>query len=548
MNVLMFRKGGIVMKEYVKEHQLKFMWACLTTILYSAAFVGISIILQYAIDQSIVGRVKKPLIVALIFILGFTFVFGLNAVSLVNFNQGMIREVRAKIVHKILSKSTSEFTKYKETDYISLMQNDVKRIEDSYVETFFSIVGALAQLTFAVVLMTKFSVIFTLVMAGMTLLMIIVPAIFSKKLGGATENVSKAQENLTEGINEVVLGYEVTKSFQKEEYRSGRFEVGNKLMQSCARRLNYLNKANLGLSNLLSFIMQMTICVIAGYFIYKGKLGYGSMVAVVQLSGSITFPLFQMFSWFPVIKSLNPIWEKIGEYIECDKDFGKEKNKDDSWEKISLNNVNYSYPDSDKKVLENINLNIERGKKYLVIGESGSGKSTLINILCGKLSPENGEVLIDGKKSGDSSRRLQYLSSGVWQNVFLFNESIKDNIIMGDDFDEGAKHKLDDVVKESVLEEMTSEKGMDFVVGLNGAQLSGGQKQRIAIARALYAKKDLLVLDEGFSALNAEMGQQIERELLSQKDKTIISISHHITDEMKSIYDEVIEVKDGTIV
>ena len=113
--------------------------------------------------------------------------------------------------------------------------------------------------------------------------------------------------------------------------------------------------------------MQMTICVIAGYFIYSGKLGLGSMVAVVQLSGSITFPLFQMFSWFPVLKSLDPIWDKIEEYTECEEDYDVGAVKEDSWDKISLNCVDYSYPDSDKKVLENINLNIERGKKYLVI-------------------------------------------------------------------------------------------------------------------------------------------------------------------------------------
>ena len=106
---------------------------------------------------------------------------------------------------------------------------------------------------------------------------------------------------------------------------------------------------------------------------------------------------------------------------------------------------------------------------------------------------------------------------------------------------------FDEIISQASLDEMIDEKGIEFVVGTNGDQLSGGQKQRIAIARALYAEKDLLILDEGFSALNPEMYQTIERNLLKQKDKTIISISHHVSNEMMALYDEILEVKNGKV-
>ncbi|SFQ44086.1 ABC transporter [Lachnospiraceae bacterium XBB1006] len=136
---------------------------------------------------------------------------------------------------------------------------------------------------------------------------------------------------------------------------------------------------------------------------------------------------------------------------------------------------------------------------------------------------------------------MQRLSSGVWQNVYLFNESIKDNILMGDE----EKDDIPQVLREAALVDVTKEKGLDFIVGTNGDQLSGGQKQRIAIARALHAKKDILILDEGFSALDSEMGEKIERELLSKSDQTIISISHHASLDVRSLYDEIIEVRNG---
>ena len=94
---------------------------------------------------------------------------------------------------------------------------------------------------------------------------------------------------------------------------------------------------------------------------------------------------------------------------------------------------------------------------------------------------------------------------------------------------------------------MTQEKGLDFVVGAGGDQLSGGQKQRIAIARALHADKDILILDEGLSALHEDMGQEIEKRLLAQPGRTVISISHHASEEIKGLYDAVIEIKEGRI-
>lgn len=531
------------MKEYGKRHLLEFIWVGISAILFSALWVGISLVLQYAIDNAIAGRVDKAVYLSAGFIAVFAVVYWLQASSLVKLNQKVIRELRENIVRKLLYKDAMSFYQYKETDYISLVQNDVKKIEDTYLNTFFSIICALAQLIFAIIVMTHYSWVFTIVMAGMTALMFVVPAVFSKKLSKSTEAVSKAQQLLTEGISEVVLGYEVTKSFQKEKYRIERFQTCNNLMQRSARKLELLKQANGGTSTVLAFFMQMVICILAGWFIYQGRLSYGSMVGVIQASGSITTPLFQMFALIPVLKSFKPIWDKIAEYTRCEVTTKDNKNLEVEWREITLKDVEFAYQNEEKKVLRDINLKIERGKKYLIIGESGGGKTTLINILCGKLLPDKGELMVDGINVIDNSQILQQLSSAVWQNVYLFNESIADNILMGD----CKRENFDEIISQASLDEMIDEKGIEFVVGTNGDQLSGGQKQRIAIARALYAEKDLLVLDEGFSALNPEMAQTIERNLLKQEDKTIISISHHVSNEMMALYDEILEVKNGKV-
>ena len=539
------------MKEYGKKHLWEFIWAGVTAILFAAAFVGISVVLQEAIDAAIAGDLKKAVWILAGFTVVFAIVYLLQAFSLVNLNQKIIGEIRGNIVSKILRKGTREFKEHMETDYISLFQNDVKKIEDTYLDTLFSIVIAAAQLIFAIIVMSHYSWVFTVSMLGMTVLMFLVPAVFSKKLAKATEEVSEAQQTLTEGFSEVVYGYEVIKSFQKEKHRLSVFEGRNQLMRNKARKLELWKQANGGVSNVLAFVMQMVICVLAGWFICNGKMSYGSMVGVIQVSGNITNPLFQLFSWVPVVKSCEPIWEKIATYTKCNEmETSEESAKvcgevecENRWKEIVLKNVAFTYPNEERQALTDVNVKIERGKKYLIVGESGGGKSTLINVLCGNFIPQAGEILVDKVIQKNTSGFLERMSSAVWQNIFLFNESIAENILMGDKKNERLGH----ILKRTKMEEVTDEKGLDFVVGSNGDLLSGGQKQRIAIARALYAQKDILVLDEGLNALDPETAKAIEADILGERDLTVMSISHHVTEELLEQYDEVWEVKDGKV-
>ena len=145
------------LKEYGKKHLLEFIWVGLTSVLFSAVFVGISLVLQEAIDSAIAGNVEKAVWLSAGFIVIFAFVYWLQAFSLVKLNQKVMGEIRGNIVKKILCKNTMEFKEYKETDYISLFQNDVKKIEDTYLNTFFSIISATMQLLLAIVVMTHYS-------------------------------------------------------------------------------------------------------------------------------------------------------------------------------------------------------------------------------------------------------------------------------------------------------------------------------------------------------------------------------------------------------
>lgn len=526
------------MKELLKKHRLELIWVGFWAVANSAVFVGLSLVLQYVIDRAIEGNITKAVVVSVGFALIFGGIYWLASSSQVRLNVKVMKEIREKVVNRILGRSNAEFKEHDETDYISLVQNDVKRVEDSFFNTLYSCIKAIIQLILAIVVMTYYSPVFTFSMFIMTAVMFVVPCLFSKKLEKGTQDVSKAQEVLTQGISDVVYGYEVTKSFQKENYRMHKFEDCNLLLKNTTKKLDILKALNEGVSNVLALSMQMVICILAGFYIYLGHISYGSMVGVIQVSGSITSPLFQLFTLIPTLKALKPIWKKIEEYTKGSEMDAKSV-LNGGWGEIRLENIHFSYSgEPDNEILTGVTLNIQKGKKYLIVGESGSGKTTLINILASKLKPTHGKVLVDGKELLEVDRDLQYLSAGVWQNVFLFNESIADNILMGDD----KTANLSKAISTAALEDVIDEKGIDYIVGINGDQLSGGQKQRIAIARALFAGKDILIMDEGLSALNEDMGNRIEKALLGDVDLTLVSVSHHASEDIRSLYDEVIEI------
>ena len=563
------------MKEYGKKHWMKFIGVGLASVLLSAAMVGVSIVLQYAIDFTMEGRVWEAVAMVASFLVLFAVLYGVRSAGFVSLNQKFLRDIRAEIVEKILRKDYLEFEERKESDYLSLLTNDVKKIEDDYLDTIFAILEKVVQLVLAIIVMTYYSWVFTVVMLGMTVAMFLIPSYFTKKLQDATEGFSQSQAKLTQGINEVTGGFRVIKSFRLETNRLARFAEQNNGQAQAGKKLGFLQKANETVSNVLAFTMQMVICVLAAWFIFQGKMSYGSMVGVIQVSGSITVPLFGLFSAVPGLKALKPVWEKIkaytancesGEDAQCRtgreaatevKGYtGREEavefkgctgNKVDAggtganggrWQEISAEHLGFSYPGSSSEVLKDVSLTIERGKKYLMVGESGGGKSTLGKLLCGCYPVNSGKIQMDNVDVSEKRKLLQEEAAVIWQDVFLFNESIKDNICLGHEDEK----RLEQVLRATRLQAVVAEKGLDFTVGENGKQLSGGQRQRIAIARALYAGRNLLMLDEGFSALDPETAREIEQGLLENKELTVISISHHTDELSRKNYDSVIEV------
>lgn len=211
---------------------------------------------------------------------------------------------------------------------------------------------------------------------------------------------------------------------------------------------------------------------------------------------------------------------------EVDKDYNQ-----DLFEHMNISNVSYKYSSDVSYAIEDISLELKRGESIGIIGPSGSGKTTLVDIALGLLEPQKGKILVNDKDIHDDLTILQTEFAYIPQEIFIIDDSLKNNIALGIDDSKIDDDLLLDVVKKTRLSELVEELpfGLQTELGEHGVRLSGGQRQRVAIARALYHKRSVLIMDEATSALDTQTEREIVDSIKMLKgNTTMIVIAHRI--------------------
>jgi ABC-type multidrug transport system fused ATPase/permease subunit len=214
---------------------------------------------------------------------------------------------------------------------------------------------------------------------------------------------------------------------------------------------------------------------------------------------------------------------------------------------ISLRNISFSYPGSNQKVLKNITLNLSSKQIYAIVGESGSGKSTLIDVILGILQPENGSVTISGVSPLEAIQKWPGAIGYVPQDVVIINGTISENITFGFPPNINNNDLIEEVAKLAKLKLIIEESnlGLQAQVGDRGSKLSGGQRQRLGIARAMYTKPKLLILDEATSSLDGQTEEEVSDAIFKDKSLTVLTIAHRLSTIKKA--DKVIYIANGII-
>ena len=225
---------------------------------------------------------------------------------------------------------------------------------------------------------------------------------------------------------------------------------------------------------------------------------------------------------------------KISSVCSSDNNFESPKREEiqKEFERIDLDNITYRYPGSNSNALQNVSMTIDKGTSIAIIGKSGAGKTTLVDVILGLLEPQSGDILLDYDSIYDDVRVWQNLISYIPQSIYLMDASIEDNIAFGISKDLIDRERVRDILKIAQLDDFVADlpDGLDTFVGDRGVRLSGGQRQRIGIARALYHKKQILVLDEATAALDGDTEKLVSEAINSLAgDKTLIIIAHRMS-------------------
>lgn len=275
------------------------------------------------------------------------------------------------------------------------------------------------------------------------------------------------------------------------------------------------------------------------FFLYISKGGLIEIIPILTLLivsiirfipsvGSILVAVNNYRYNLPALKVFDLFFHEENEIKNKEKNV-IDKNKDNFQNKIEVKNISYHYPNNKINVIKNLNFEIYKGEKIGISGKSGSGKSTLLNLILGLLTPVEGSIKCDGEEIKNDINNWYSKIAYVPQKITLFEESIKKNICFGNNENDIKNENFMEAIKLSELTNFINSlpEKFDTNVGHDGGIVSGGQLQRIGIARALYLKPDILILDEPTSNLDSEIEMAIINSLFKLKDLTIILISHN---------------------
>ena len=282
------------------------------------------------------------------------------------------------------------------------------------------------------------------------------------------------------------------------------------------------------------------------YLVFNGQTTIGSVTAIVQLVNFVVMPLNEVgmgMSKFREGQTTLDAFE-VKDVIELKT--GKTKEYFD--EVISFSNIDFSYPNAEEKIFNNLSLKIQKGEKIAIVGMSGSGKSTLLNLLLRFYDVTSGHISIDNQDiQAISPESLYNLMTVVQQDVYIFDATLSANITLNKSFNE---EDIRQAVQQSGLESyvLENESGLQALCGENGSNLSGGQKQRLSIARALIRKTPILLLDEATSSLDNQVTTEIENSILEIQDLTALVVTHKLNETILKKYNRILFMKNGVIV
>ncbi|WP_026652952.1 ABC transporter ATP-binding protein [Butyrivibrio proteoclasticus] len=372
--------------------------------------------------------------------------------------------------------------------------------------------------------------------------------IMEKKLDKVYDDISEENALLTTIAEENLAGVRTVKAFAREDYEIKKFFEHNKKYHDLNMQEAKVLIRFYPVFQLAGTLLPVACAVLGGISVINGHMDLGDLAAYIIYARNCTWPMEELgwitneiSSAFASMKKVKKIYEEHSTLSVCPEPKHVEEVKGE----VEFDHVSLTL--GDKEILSDISFSLQKGKTLGIMGQTGSGKSTIVNLLQRFYDPTEGTIRLDGNELKEMDLdQVRGATSVVMQDVFLFSDTIEENIRMGRR-EEMTMDTIVDAAKKAKASEFIEKLDEQYktVIGERGVGLSGGQKQRISIARAISKDAPILVLDDSTSALDMETEAEIQKTLDEIKSTTRIIVAHRISAVRNA--DEIIYLKDGRI-
>ena len=511
--------------------------------------------INYFITQKVnnEGELKALLFMIVIIISTFLLknIFGYLAMYFITFlRNGVLKDVRNDLYEKTVDLPLAYFSEKRKGDLIARISTDVLEIQHSFLSILELIVREPLMILFTVVAMLALSPQLTLFVFIFIPIAGFIISLIGKKLKKQSDNVQREQGYFLSILEETLGGLRVIKGFNAEDYFNSKFQDSTSRFYKYSNSL--LNRQNLA-SPMSEFLGIGVIAILLWYggslVLVDKTLAPDAFIVYMGLAYNILTPAKAISKAIYGVKKGDAAAERVLEILNTKSPLADKENalfKGEFNTGISLENVSFKY--QDEYVLKNFSLEIPKGKTVAFVGQSCSGKSTIANLLTRFYDVNEGSIKIDGIDIKDITKKsLRNLQGLVSQDSILFNDTIKNNILLG------VNNKTDQEILGAAQIANAHEfikdlpNGYDFNIGDSGNKLSGGQKQRLSIARAVLKNPPIMILDEATSALDTESERLVQDALEKMmENRTSVVIAHRLSTIQKA--DIIVVLQKGKII
>jgi ATP-binding cassette subfamily B multidrug efflux pump len=437
---------------------------------------------------------------------------------MVDVAQNTVFQMRSEINDKLSKLPLKFFDSHTHGEILSRVTNDVDTISSSLGESFSQVITAIVMLVGIIVMMLTISPVMTLMVC-----FVIIPLSFivTKYVTSRSQKYFVQQQRVLGELNghveEMYTGHQIVKAFGMEENSINKFNQLNEDLYDSGWKAQFMSGVIMPLMNLINNLGYVVVCVIGGIYVMKRVITIGDMQAFIQYSKQFTRPISQTASIANIFQAIVASAERVFEVLdepEEEPDSPEAKVIEFPRGDVQLQNVKFGYTE-DVTVIDNMNIDVEKGQTIAIVGPTGAGKTTLVNLLMRFYEIEAGKITIDGMDIKEIKRgELRSIFGMVLQDAWLFNGTIRENIAYGN-----AGATDEEIVRAAKAAHAdhfirTLPGGYDTILKEDASNISQGQKQLLTIARAILADPAILILDEATSSVDTRT------ELLIQKAMT----------------------------